>query len=209
MILELKMRFSLISDGYVFIRRLINRLKMLLLMPAFERHGKHFLFDPDGFYSFRNIEVGDYVSLGRGPVLLASESKIRIGNKVMFGPGVTIIGGNHNASVVGKFMYDVHEKRPEDDQDVVIEEDVWVGTGAILLKGIRVGRGSIIAAGAVVNRDVPPYTICGGVPARVLSARFDIDTILEHEKLLYPPERRFSRDILAIHLEQSQWVQKK
>jgi len=79
------------------------------------------------------------------------------------GSNVTIIGGDHNASVVGKFMYDyeVQEKRPEDDQDVIIEDDVWIGTGAIILKGVRLGRGSIVAAGALVRKDVLPYTIVG------------------------------------------------
>jgi acetyltransferase-like isoleucine patch superfamily enzyme len=165
---------------------------MLLLRPAFSKYGNHFIFDPQDEFTFKNIEVGNDVLIGNGAILVASESKIKIGNKVMFGPNVTIIGGNHNTSVVGQFMYDVHDKRPEDDQDVIIEDDVWIGSCAIILKGVRVGRGSIIAAGAVVTRDVPPYTICGGVPARVLSVRFSIDTIQVHEAALYAPEQRLS-----------------
>jgi acetyltransferase-like isoleucine patch superfamily enzyme len=94
-------------------------------------------------------------------------------------------------------MYDVHEKRPEDDRDVIIEDDVWVGSGAIILKGVRVGRGSIVAAGAVVNKGVPPYTIVGGVPAKVLSIRFgNIEKIMKHELAIYPPERRLSVECL-------------
>ena len=66
---------------------------------------------------------------------------------------------------------------PMMDQDilaeaVVIEDDVWVGHGAVILKGIRIGSGSIIAAGAVVTRDVPANMIVGGVPARVIASRF-------------------------------------
>lgn len=169
---------------------------MLVLRPAFSRHGRHFIFDPDGYYNFVNVEVGDDVSIGDGAVFLCSDSKIIIGNKVMFGPQVTVIGGDHNVSEVGRFMYDVHEKRPEDDQDVIFEDDIWVGTGAIILKGVRVGRGAIIAAGAVVNRDILPYTVVGGVPAKVISRRFDLETILRHEAYLYPPEKRLSREYL-------------
>ena len=95
-------------------------------------------------------------------------------------------------------MFDVKNKRPEDDQDVVIEDDVWVGTGAIILKGVRVGRGSIVGAGAVVVQDVPPYSVVGGCPAKVISTHFaSTDQILQHEALLYDPERRLSKEALG------------
>jgi len=108
----------------------------------------------------------------------------------MFGPNVTIRGGNHNTSVIGKYMYDVHEKRPEDDVPVVIEDDVWVGTDVVILKGVRVGRGSIIAAGAVVNKNVLPYSIVGGVPAKLIKMRWSKEEIQKHEELLYREENR-------------------
>jgi acetyltransferase-like isoleucine patch superfamily enzyme len=177
-----------LAASLVLWQRVWCRLRMLLLRPLFRRHGKHFVFDPDDTYTFKNIEVGDHVSIGSGAMLVASESSITIGNKVMFGPNVTIIGGDHNTSVVGRFMYDVRDKHPEDDQDVSIEDDVWVGAGATILKGVRLGRGSVVAAGAVVNKEVLPYTIVGGIPAKIISMRFgEIETILEHEKALYSP----------------------
>jgi acetyltransferase-like isoleucine patch superfamily enzyme len=171
---------------------------MLLLRPAFHRYGNHFIFDPNDHFNFNNIEVGNDVSIGYGAVLLASESKIIIGNKVMFGPNVTVVGGDHNTSVVGRFMYDIYEKKPDDDKDVIFEDDIWVGSGAIILKGVRVGRGSVIASGAVVNKNVPPYTIVGGIPAKVIKFRWDVNTIIEHEKHLYSIENRLSRDDLEI-----------
>jgi len=175
---------------------------MVVLRPAFRRYGRRFIFDPAGYYSFNNIQVGDDVSIGSGAVLLASDSKIVIGNKVLIGPNVMIIGGDHNTSVPGRFMYDVKEKRLEDDQDVTIEDDVWIGSGAIILKGVKLGRGSIVAAGAVVNKEVLPYTVVGGVPARVISTRFhDVDTILKHEAALYPPEKRLDPEFIRVIFE--------
>ena len=175
---------------------------MLLLRPAFRRHGKSFLFDSNGYYTFETIEVGDYVSINKNAILMANESRIIIGNKVMFGPNVTIFGSNHNTSQLGRFMYDVHEKREEDDQDVIIEDDVWVGTGAIILKGVRIGRGSIIAAGALVNRDVLPYSVVGGVPAKIIRARFgNLETLRSHDAALYPPDLRLSDDVLKNTLD--------
>lgn len=191
-----------LAIGLVFLSRVWLRLRMLVLRPAFRRYGNHFIFDPGGYYSFKNIEVGDDVSIGTGAVLLASDSKIVIGNKVLLGPNVMIIGGDHNTSVPGRFVYDVIEKRPEDDQDVMIEDDVWIGSGAIILKGVRLGRGSVVAAGAVVTREVLPYTIVGGVPARIISMRFrNVETILAHEAALYTPEKRLAREFIQKILE--------
>ena len=188
---------KIMAYGLDKFRRAWRRLLMLLMRPAFSKHGRNLIFDPNDHFNYENIEVGDDVSIGTGAMLLATESRIVMGNKVMLGPKVTIVGGNHNTSVVGKFMYDVHEKRPEDDQDVIIEDDVWIGSGAIILKGVRIGRGSIVAAGALVKKSIPPYVVAGGVPSRIIGLRFgNIETILEHEKNLYPPDRRLSSETL-------------
>lgn len=188
---------SWIAQLWIFTRRIWRRFKMLILRPAFRHHGTHFIFDPDDHFNYDNIEVGNDVSIGSGAVFLVADSRLIIGDKVMFGPNVTIIGGDHNTTVIGKYMYDIHEKRPGDDLDVIFEDDIWVGTGAIILKGVRVGRGSIIAAGALVNKDVLPYSIVAGIPARQISTRFrELSAVIEHEAILYPPEKRLGMDIL-------------
>lgn len=188
---------QLFARSLLLVRRAWREILMRLLRPAFARYGANFIFDPHDHFSYEHIEVGDDVSLGSGAVLMASESRILIGDKVMFGPNVTVVGGNHNTSQRGRFMYDVIQKRPEDDQDVVIEDDVWVGCGAIILKGVRIGRGSIVAAGALVNREVEPYSIVGGVPARVIGVRFgDFETLRNHDTTLYPPDKRLKDDVL-------------
>lgn len=88
--------------------------------------------------------------------------------------------------MVGKWItdYKTSDKRKEDDLPVVIESDVWVGTNVTILNGVKVGRGAIIAAGAVVVKDVPAYAIVGGVPAKVLKYRFAEEEIMEHESIL-------------------------
>ena len=177
----------------VLARRGWRYVRMLALRPLFGSHGRNFRFDPDGWYSYPNIHVGDDVSLNGRPTLMAALSEIHIGNKVMFGPNVTVIGGGHNTGVVGRFMTDVLEKSGNEDLGVVIEDDVWVGSNATLLRGVRVGRGSVVSAAAVVTRSVPPYSIVGGNPARVIRFRWAVDTILVHEQALYPPEERFGR----------------
>lgn len=76
---------------------------------------------------------------------------------------------------------------------VEIDSDIWIGTNVTILNGVHISRGCIVAAGAVVTKDVPPYAVVGGVPAKVLQFRFNVEQILEHEKALYPAELRFSK----------------
>ena len=172
--------------GLIFIisKKLIKRVLMYSIRPLFKQHGTNFVFDPFDEFTYKTIFVGNDVFIGSGANFAASETYISIGSKVMFGPNVSIRGGNHNTSVIGAYMYDVKVKLPENDQPVVIEDDVWVGAGVIILKGVTIGKGSIIAAGSVVTKSCKPYSILGGVPASILKSRFTEDEIVQHEKNL-------------------------
>jgi acetyltransferase-like isoleucine patch superfamily enzyme len=194
--------FRVLAKMHLLAGKIYRRMLMYLYRPMFASHGKNFRFDPYGFYTFNTIRVGDDVYLGYRPIVMATESNITIGSKVMFGPEVVVLGGNHNTSVVGKFACDVHEKLPENDLDVIIEDDVWIGSRAIILHGVVIGRGSIVGAGTVVTKNVPPYAIAAGVPARVVKFRWDVDTIIKHEATLYPPEKRLSRESLLASREE-------
>jgi acetyltransferase-like isoleucine patch superfamily enzyme len=174
-----------------------RHLRMAVLRPLFGACGRKVWFDPDGDYSFPNIYLGHDVTLGMRPVLMAALSEIHIGNHVMFGPEVIVIGGGHNTTVPGRFMTQVQEKTGNEDLGVVIEDDVWVGTRAVILRGVTIGRGAVIGAGAVVTKSVPPYAIVAGNPARVVRFRWDVATILAHEQALYPPEQRLAKEALT------------
>ncbi|CCX57314.1 similar to galactoside O-acetyltransferase [Bacteroides sp. CAG:1060] len=104
----------------------------------------------------------------------------------MFGPNVEIHSGNHRFDIVGKYMFDISfdQKRPEDDLDVVIGDDVWIGAKCIILNGVHIGEGSIIGAGTVVSKDVPPYSILTGSRPLALRKRFSEEEIIEHKKQL-------------------------
>lgn len=123
--------------------------------------------------------------------------------------GLRVTTGNH-AMIVGRFYRTITEKeKPKGyDKDVIVESDVWIGRNVTLLCGITIGRGAIIAAGAVVNKDVPPYCIAGGVPAKPIKFKWTIDQIMEHESALYPEEVRYSREELELIFNETTLIHK-
>ena len=181
-----------LASFYCFSQKVIKHLLMRIMRSLFASHGEKFYFDPKGTYSFKNIYVGEDVNLGIKPILMASLSDIRIGNHVMFGPEVVVVGGGHNTSYVGQYMAEVHEKTGNEDLGVIIDDDVWVGARAVILRGVKVGRGAIVAAGSVITKSVPPYAIVAGAPATIIKFRWNVETIVAHEEKLYKIEKRFS-----------------
>ncbi len=159
--------------------------------------GKNVMIKPTTsiFKGLENIYIDNDVRIARYATIYSTHANVFIGSKTGIAPYLKIITGNHRINNIGHFMFDGDiNKNPDDDKDVVIEGDSWFGINVTILAGVTIGRGSIIAAGAVVTRSVPPYSIIGGIPAKVLKFRFTIEEVLEHEKVLYPEAKRFSKE---------------
>jgi len=125
------------------------------------------------------VEFGDYVQFGPRCVV---QCNIRFGNHVLIAPDVAFVGRNdHRIDVVGKTIWDSPRGVA---QVTTVEDDVWIWYGAIVLSGVTIGRGSVVAAGAVVASDVGRYSIVAGVPAREIGKRFSDDEIQLHEEML-------------------------
>jgi len=135
--------------------------------PLFDSVGKNINVEKGAnFGTGRGISIGDNSGLGvycnvRGP--------LEIGKDVMMGPNVRIITHSHNYSRTDIPM----RKQGGAIYGVKIGDDVWIGANVIILPGVSIGNGVIIGAGAVVTRDIPDYSIIGGVPAKVIKSRND------------------------------------
>lgn len=127
----------------------------------------------------RHIILGNYVGIGHGCLFLANTE---VGSNVMIASSVAFLNSDdHRYDIVGKAMWDSGRG---DKYKIVVEDDVWIGHGAIVLSPARIGRGAIVAAGSVVTKDVPRYAIVGGNPAKVIKMRFTPEQIQEHERIL-------------------------
>lgn len=134
-----------------------------------------------------NIEIGDNVVIGSGAYFVSTIAKLKIYDNVVFAPNVTIYTGDHQIDILGKHIIEIKDKDKTSknlDKDVIIESGCWIGTRVILLKGVRIGRGSVIGAGAIVTKDIPPYSIYTGIPNVKIIQRFNDIEIKTHEGLL-------------------------
>lgn len=153
---------------------------------------------PYDFCNPKNIYFGECVGLGPKSNISALNARFICKGHCAIAEGFTVHTGNH-ARIVGQYVTDITEaSKPKGyDQDVVVEEDVWIGSNVTLLSGVTIARGTTVAAGAVVAKSMPPYCICGGVPAKFIKFYWTIDQILEHESKLYPINERFTKEQLT------------
>jgi acetyltransferase-like isoleucine patch superfamily enzyme len=112
------------------------------------------------------LVIGNNVGIAQN-CFIQVRGKVTLGNNIMFGPNVSIFSENHGYERTDITMLE----QPTTRKGVVIEDDVWLGTRCVILDGVTIGKGSIVAAGAIVNATVPPYSIVAGVPAKIIKSR--------------------------------------
>ncbi|HBB66162.1 MAG: hypothetical protein A2049_04980 [Elusimicrobia bacterium GWA2_62_23] len=131
--------------------------------------GHHtYLFPGVRLLSPGNVSIGDFCCINHGTDI-GGAGGVEIGNYVLIGPNCQIITANHKHSA-----WDVPISRQWiEEAPVKLGDDVWLSANVVVLPGVTIGRGAIIGAGAVVTKDVEPFAIMGGVPARLIKYRFD------------------------------------
>lgn len=156
-----------INISYLLMELLPPFVRNLLFKLIFKKMGKNCLIDYKTYFRYPSrISVGNHVTINRECALYASymveNVEIKIGNNVALSPHVRIFTATHDYSTLGL---------DDTAASVIIEDYAWIGGGAIILPGVTIGEGSVIGAGAVVSKNVPPYSVAVGNPARVIKAR--------------------------------------
>lgn len=165
-----------LAMGFRFLKRLkIRYIYKLKYVHSTFNIGGSCTISPD-------LVAGEYSYLGKNVLIYPGVS---IGRYTMIAPNVQIIGSDHNFQEVGKpatFSGRPVLKRTK------IGRDVWVGTNSIIMAGVQLGDGCIVAAGSIVTKDIEPFSIVGGSPARLIRKRFhNEEQEQEHSKMLYGP----------------------
>ncbi len=172
---------------------MLSKIKRILLLEKNKRKFKKmnknndcFLFNgPNDKKLCDKIHIGNY---SYGPIFIKgygdTDSNLIIGNFVSIAFGVKFfLGGEHNYKKISTFPFQTYFYHKKNDSiskgNIVVEDDVWIGEDSIILSGVRIGQGAVIGAGSVVVKDVPPYAIVGGVPAKIIKYRFSNDVIAE------------------------------
>ena len=146
------------------------------------------IYNPKGLFLYENTSLAHDII-----IINTSNEKVIIKRNTVIAARTTIVTNNHISTVsIPFFLLHINDV----SKDIIIEEDCWVGTGVILLAGTHLGRGCIVGAGSVINKEIPPYAVVAGCPAKIIAVKFSISQIIEHEKALYSEKERFSYDYL-------------
>ena len=168
----------------------VNPLSKKMTRPGFSRHIRYLRDLLKG----EHFEIGEYTYAFETPAIYTHPGrKLRIGKFCSIGAKVTVLlGGNHRIKAVSTYPFAAFcDNWPEASSfidsdieegskgDVIIGNDVWIGYGALILSGVRIGDGAVIGAGTLVTADIEPYSIVIGNPAHLIKKRFDDQTILK------------------------------
>lgn len=133
------------------------------------------------------------------------KSKLYIGNYVSIAQDVTfLLNGDHFVDHISIYPFKAKIIIPPENEaiskgDIVIGDDVWIGYGSKVLSGVNIGQGAVVAAGSVVTKDIEPYSIVGGTPAKILKYRFDIKI---RQKLMKLDYSKLNEDLIKNHINE-------
>ncbi|MCO5279268.1 MAG: acyltransferase [Saprospiraceae bacterium] len=147
--------------------KLFNLIKCNYLRLQGAKIGKHITFYPGiKINPAFNIKLGNHVDLAWG-VIITTKGSVEIGDRSLIGYGTLISSANH---VIPSNRARIFEAG-HSPKKVVIENDVWIGANCVIVAGVHIGEGAVVAAGSVVTKDVEAFTIVAGVPAKLVKYR--------------------------------------
>lgn len=199
----------------------LDKIELWLFRKKWRKINHHNTTVAANVFNFDCVMVGNYTYGALKVINWNRSNRLIIGNFCSIAQNVTfILDADHYTNHISTFPFKTKivsgELEGISKGNIVIGDDVWIGYGATILSGINIGQGAIIAAGAVVANDVPPYSIVGGVPAKIIKYRFDntmIDELLkiDFESLTENTINNHIKDLYVPlkEINQLEWLPKK
>lgn len=172
--------------------KLLQSYRFSSMAYAWRKKNRHNRTFASNFFSIDKVTVGNnsYGMLDVRTFSDTSGEKLQIGNYVSIADSVVfILGGEHQTKTFTTFPIRAYFTRVNNNLDsqskgaITIEDEVWIGSGAIILSGVNIGKGAIVGAGAVITKDIPPYAVVVGNPARIVKYRFSKEVINQIENV--------------------------
>lgn len=160
---------------------------------------------PTSIFPLEIVNIGKY-TYGEINVITSSDKcRLKIKNFVSIAKDVVfLLDSEHPTGHISSFPFKVKMLHTEASEalgkgNILVDDDAWIGYGAVVMSGVHIGQGAVIAAGAVVTKDVPPYSIVGGVPAKVIKYRFSAEMITELMRIDYSS---LTEELVKEHIEE-------
>ena len=186
------------------VSKIKDKINFILLKKRWRDRNKHNYTSIVKNFDIEKVSVGD---MSYGPLEVygwgSHNEKLNIGSYVSIASGVKfILGGNHYYNTISTYPFKVmclgEEREAYSNGPITIGDDVWIATDAIIMSGVNIGKGAVVAAGSVVVKDVPPYSIVGGNPAKVIKYRFEKSIINQLLELDY---KKISKDLIKDNID--------
>ena len=180
-------------------------IKLARINRIWRKRNKHNQTSISNFFDLSLVSVRSGSYGGIRIISSGSQGHLSIGNYCSIAPEVSfVLNNDHRSDLVSTFPFKIkclnqNIVEAVSKGGIIVDDDVWIGYRAIILDGVHIGQGAIVAAGAVVANDVPPYAIVGGVPAKIIRMRFDDETIAALMAVDYGEiDREFVEDNLEL-----------
>lgn len=170
---------------------ILKKIKWHFYYKKWRKLNLHNTTAPKNYFNQKLVNVGNYTYGELDVHHYGDENSLKIGNFCSIAPNVVfLLKDDHPLNFLSTFPFKVKALNyrcyeATSNGDIIVDDDVWIGWGAIILSGVHIEQGAVIAAGAVVTNDVPAYSVVGGCPARVIKYRFSEDIIKELLRIDY------------------------
>lgn len=183
------------TSVYLFLKNMKNIYNSYFLIELFSKYShreKDSIVNGPCYFNPKLVELYEQTRISTRFRLISNRGKFIVKKYSAIAADCTAITQNHKSTVSIPHAWLGRSHVNDIERDIIVEEDVWVGYGVTLLSGAHLGRGCICAARSLINKNIPPYAVVAGSPAKIIAVKFSKEQIIAHELYLYSKDERLS-----------------